>query len=318
MSHYMPPFEDETKVSITATGTRDIGQCELYTINHKCKTENYYGYSITSDDTKSLLEALSSAGLQGINITTITARSCGVAFLDNLDDILPRLKQTMAHVKLLTLDTDLVTLDAFTMKNGELAYLAAAAARREALRSAILKGLLGKFLAMTPVMEELVINLRCHESSNMWIDESDLDGILGIKVWPHLQRLELRGVYASEYQLFDLIRRHQKTLQYLVLSDITLKQGSWHSFFQSIRMTLSDSLLSCTSFQLAGSLYFREAFSDETLCWDLSSSNALGRTLGQALIDSVFRSCESSLPIELEQFVDLAICSSAGGEIDTV
>jgi len=143
--------------------------------------------------------------------------------------------------------------------NGKRKTSLATACRRDALRRAILEGLLGRLLAMTRSLEQLVINLQCHESTNTWIDESDLDDMLGTRVWPHMRHLELRGIYASECQLVELVYRHRETLQYLALSDITFNDGSWQSFFRTMRMFFSKSLLSRSRFNLAGSLYYREA-----------------------------------------------------------
>jgi len=113
MSHYTSPAKEETEVSTAARGLFKIGEGDLSAINHEDKTENHHEYSISTNNTRSLIEALSSAALEGANVTTITANSCGIAFLDNLHDTLPGLEQTMARVRSLTLDTDLVTLDAF-------------------------------------------------------------------------------------------------------------------------------------------------------------------------------------------------------------
>jgi len=290
MSHYPSPAKEKTEVSTAAIGR-----------NRGC--------SITTNDTRSLIEALSFAALQGTHVTTITAKNCGVAFLDNWHDILPELEQTMSHVRSLRLCTDLATRDVFKWEQGKLALLATSH-RRNSLRRATLEGLLGRFLAVALSLEILVINLQCHQLSNAWVDENDLDSTLGSGVWHHLRHLELRGINTSEHQLADMIYRHRETLQYLTLSDIVLKAGNWHSFFRNMRVVLCKSHLSRANFHLAGSLYFRGSSSNEGLCWDLTYSDSSKRNLGELLADSMFDDLESTLLVELQQLADLAISTS--------
>jgi hypothetical protein len=65
------------------------------------------------------------------------------------------------------------------------------ACRQQELRKAVTDGLLGLFIAAAEGLEELEIDLQCHEISSLQVDESDLVSFLGHYCWSQLRWLKL-------------------------------------------------------------------------------------------------------------------------------
>ena len=84
-----------------------------------------------------------------------------------------------------------------------------------------------KFLQSFPNLVELSVRFQGWESS--------IPNIIGGLSWPHLQVLRLDDLWASEDEIFDLFKRHQRTLQRFSLGDTTIVKGSWRSLFTRIR-----------------------------------------------------------------------------------
>jgi len=208
--------------------------------------------------------------------------------------ILSALQLSIRHVRSLSFQADLVSNDTFIWDGSKL-ICPPLQHRREALRRTVADGLLGRFMAIAEHLEELDIDLRCHEISSLQVDASDLVNFFGSHCWPRLRRLKLRGVWTSEDQLLDLIGRHTKTLDYLEIADVVLKEGTWKSFFERLRSLVMGSLITSEKCQLSGSLGSRMALGGGGQHWELDTFVTQNKSLGDFLIEFIFWDGESSL-----------------------
>jgi hypothetical protein len=64
---------------------------------------------------------------------------------------------------------------------------------------------------------------------------SSVPNITGKLFWPHLKKLRLNDLWASERDFFSIFKDHQYSLEYFSLGNATIVQGSWRSLFSRIR-----------------------------------------------------------------------------------
>ena len=84
-----------------------------------------------------------------------------------------------------------------------------------------------KFLLAFPNLIDLSVTFKG------W-DESIPD-IVGELFWPHLKRLRLDELWASEEEIFTIFKHHQHDLEQFSLGNTMITQGSWRSLFTRIR-----------------------------------------------------------------------------------
>jgi hypothetical protein len=75
-----------------------------------------------------------------------------------------------------------VSNDTFAWDSSKL-ILPSLAYRQQELRRAVADGLLGQFITAAEDLEELDIDLQCHEISSLQVEESDLVNFLGHDCW---------------------------------------------------------------------------------------------------------------------------------------
>lgn len=239
--------------------------------------------------TKSLAEALCYATVNGLPITSIRARNCGVAFLatDLITSSLLRL--SIRHVRSLSFQADLASNDTSRWEGGKM-IVPSFEYRQQELHRAITSGLLGRFISTAKDLEELEVDLQCHEISSLQVEESDLINFLGNHCWPRLRWLKLRGIWTSEDQLLDLLARHRASLKYLDIGDIVLKEGSWRSLFEGLKTLVADIRITSRRFQLGGDCL--ASWTDDRLegwRWELGSLVSPDRSLRDSLMEFIFR-----------------------------
>ena len=236
-----------------------------------------------------LAEALCYASVDGLQITSIRALNCGVAFLatDLITTALMRL--SMRNVRSLSFQADLVSNVTSTWERGKMIF-PSFEYRQQELHRAITSGLLGRFIATAKDLEELEVDLQCHEIFSLQVEESDLINFLGNHCWPRLRWLKLRGIWASEAQLLDLLGRHRASLEYLDIGDIVLKEGSWRSLFEGLKILVADIGITAGRFQLGGDCL--ASWTDDRLegwRWELGSLVSPDRSLRDSLVEFIFR-----------------------------
>jgi hypothetical protein len=62
-----------------------------------------------------------------------------------------------------------------------------------------------------------------------------IPNVLGDVFWPHLKRILLVGLWASEDGFFNVFKSHCQTLEIFGLCNVTIVHGSWRSLFTQIR-----------------------------------------------------------------------------------
>jgi hypothetical protein len=252
--------------------------------------------SIAVQGTRALVEALRSSASTKAGIRSVQASDCGVAFLATTDqDLLRLLERSVRHVRSISFHGDLVSNDSFTWRGGEL-ILQSLDNRRNALEKAITTGRLGTLIATAEDLEELDINLQCHEIFSSHVARSNLADFLGNYCWSQLRCLKLRGVWTSEDQLVDLLSRHRRTLQSLEIGDLVLKGGTWPSFFTKLKSLAQEGdLVSADGFELSGTLSLWTDHSSESYHWEFDAPLSEDETLGELLARFIFRDSESSI-----------------------
>lgn len=244
--------------------------------------------SVVVSGSRSLVEALCSSRGSGSKITSLQARDCGIAFLATDANISSALQFSIRHVRRLSFHADLVSNDTFTWDGSKLA-VPCFEHRQQKLQRAITSGLLGTFISSAKDLEELNIDLQCHEISSLQVEESDLVNFLGNYRWSQLRSLKLRGIWTSEGQLLDLLGRHQGSLKYLDIGNVVLKEGTWRSFFEKLKMLVVGSLISAERFQLGGEcLASRMENTFQGRCWELNSLALPDKSLRDSLVDFIF------------------------------
>jgi hypothetical protein len=254
--------------------------------NHR---DNVGQGTVVASGSRSLVEALCHASVSGLKITSIRAQNCGVAFLATDLNTSSLLRLSIRHIRSLSLQADLVSNDTF-MWDGSKLILPTFKNRQQELHRAITSGLLGLFIAAAEGLEELDLDLQCHEIYSLQVEESDLINFLGNYCWSQLRWLRLRGIWTSEGQLLDLLSRHRGSLKYLDLGDVVLKKGTWRSFFKRLKKLVADSHITARRFQLGGDcLASWTEYSLEGRRWKLDSVVSPGRSLRDCIVEFNFR-----------------------------
>ncbi|KIM92714.1 hypothetical protein OIDMADRAFT_149994 [Oidiodendron maius Zn] len=161
--------------------------------------------------------------------------------------------------------------------------------RQQKLHRAITSGLLGIFISSAKDLEELNIDLQCHEISSLQVEESDLVNFLRNYCWSQLRCLKIRGIWTSEDQLLDLLGRHQGSLKYLDIGDVVLKEGTWLSFFKRLKTLIAGSLVAAERFQLGGEYLASQTENRfEGRRWELNSLALPNKSLRDSLVEFMF------------------------------
>ena len=84
-----------------------------------------------------------------------------------------------------------------------------------------------KFLQAFPNLVDLSLTFKDWGPS--------IPNIAGKLFWPHLKKLRLDDLWASEGDILSIFKDHQCTLEYFSLGNATIVQGSWRSLFTQIR-----------------------------------------------------------------------------------
>jgi hypothetical protein len=245
--------------------------------------------SVVANGSRSLVQALCYASDTGSKITSILAQNCGVAFLATDPALSSLLELSVRNVRSLSFQGDLVSNDTFTRDGGKVKLHRLENRQRE-LRRAIVSGLLGQFMSSAVELEELDVDLQCHEMSSLHVEESDLPNFIGNYRWSKLRWLKLRGIWTSEDELLDLVYRHRGSLNYLEIGDVVLKKGTWRSFFEKLKALITNSFITVERFQLGGGCL--ASWAVDRLGgqrWELDSPVSLGKSLRDSLVEFIFR-----------------------------
>lgn len=244
--------------------------------------------SVVVSGSRSLVEALCSSIGSESKITLLHARDCSVAFLATDTNISSALQFSVRYVRRLSFHADLVSNDTFIWDGSKLA-VPCFESRQQKLHRAITSGLLGIFISSAKDLEELNIDLQCHEISSLQVEESDLVNFLRNYCWSQLRCLKIRGIWTSEDQLLDLLGRHQGSLKYLDIGDVVLKEGTWLSFFKRLKTLIAGSLVAAERFQLGGEYLASQTENRfEGRRWELNSLALPNKSLRDSLVEFMF------------------------------
>ena len=88
-------------------------------------------------------------------------------------------------------------------------------------------GVTRKFLEAFPNLVDLSVTFQGWGQA--------IPDIVGELFWPHLRRLRLDELWASEEEIFSVFEHHQEGLDCFSLGNTTITQGSWRSLFSRMR-----------------------------------------------------------------------------------
>ena len=156
-------------------------------------------------------------------------------------------------------------------------------------------GRLQKFLAAAPNLR--LLDLRFHSIISSLIEgfPADLSYVVGKHRWERLADVTLSFLSSTAEDLTGFCESHAMTLQRLVISKISLFEGSWLPTFQKIRR-----LLRLQRVRICGRL---EALDE---CWDFPAIRTRGETTMSRVVQEYLLQGGDGPLLDLKQYIDLS------------